>query len=432
LCLFSSLRLCVRSFWTSKEILVYNRRDFLKHASLLALAPTIPGFLARTARAAEPLRDGRVLVVLELNGGNDGINTVVPFADEGYAKHRQTLRLRTDGLVKVNDQVALHPAMQNFGKLLEAGQLVIAQGVSYPNPSRSHFQSMATWHTGRLDPEEHKGPGWLGRALDGAAKGASALLVGSGPPPVAIRGRRTLASAIERMEDFTLAAGADPRRALAPSPYPLPLGGGEGRVRGEESADDLAAFVQRSMLDAYATADRLAQVARDKGDARYPQSGLGSRLQLIARLLKVGLDTRIYYTLQSGYDTHANQLFAHANLLNDLSASLKAFLDDLAAAKLADRVVVLLFSEFGRTVSENGSAGTDHGTAGPVFLAGSGVKGGLVGTTPSLLDLDPTHGDLRRSLDFRQVYATVLEGWLGLPAKETLSGTFECVPLFRS
>jgi uncharacterized protein (DUF1501 family) len=392
-----------------------SRRDFLKHSSLLALAPTVPSFLAMTARAAVPERDGRVLVVVELNGGNDGINTVVPFADEGYAKHRKTLRLAKDRLVKVNDQVGLHPSLGNFGKLFEAGQLVIAQGVSYPNPNRSHFQSLATWHTARLDPEEHKGPGWLGRGLDTAETGASALLVGSGPPPVAIRGRRSIASAIERLEDFSLAAGADPRKALVK----------------EESADDLAAFVQRSMLDAYATADRLQQVARGSDDARYPQSGLASRLRLIARLLKIGLDTRVFYTLQSGYDTHSAQLFTHSNLLFDLSGALQAFLDDLATAKLADRVVVLLFSEFGRTVSENGSGGTDHGTAGPVFLAGPGVKGGLVGAVPSLLDLDPQFGDLRRSLDFRQIYATVLQNWLGMQANEALGGTFERLPLFR-
>jgi uncharacterized protein (DUF1501 family) len=275
---------------------------------------------------------------------------------------------------------------------------------------------MATWHTARLDPEEHREPGWLGRGLDAAGKEASALLVGSGPPPVAIRGRRSIASAIERVEDFSLAAGADPRKALAK----------------EESADDLAAFVQRSMFDAYATADRLNQVAGDKEDARYPQSGLATRLRLIARLLKVGLDARVFYTLQSGYDTHSAQLFAHGNLLSELSGALKAFLDDLSAARLADRVVVLLFSEFGRTVIENGSGGTDHGTAGPVFLAGPGVKGGLAGTTPSLLDLDPKHGDLRRSLDFRQVYATLLDDWLGMPAKEVLADTFERLPLFRS
>src|SRR5947209_7048252 len=143
-----------------------TRRDFLSSSSLIALAPTIPGFLARTARAAAPRRDGRVLVVVELNGGNDGINTVVPFADEGYVKHRKTLRLAKDRLIKVNDHFALHPSLRDASKLLEAGQFVIAQGVSYPNPNRSHFQSLATWHTCRLDPEEHKGPGWLGRALD--------------------------------------------------------------------------------------------------------------------------------------------------------------------------------------------------------------------------------------------------------------------------
>ncbi len=392
-----------------------SRRDFLRSSSLLALAPTIPGFLAQTARAAEPRRDGRVLVVLELNGGNDGVNTVVPYKDEGYANHRKTLRLPMDRLFKVNDQVGLHPSLGELGKLLQAGQLAIAQGVSYPNPSRSHFQSMATWHTARLDPEEHKGPGWLGRGLDVAGKRASALLVGSGPPPAAIRGRRSCASAIERIEDFTLAAGADPRRALAL----------------EQPADDLAAFVQRSMLDAYATADRLRQVSGSADDARYPQTGLASRLRLIARLLKVGLDARVYYTLQASYDTHSAQLFTHANLLFDLGGALKAFLDDLATAGLAERVTVLLFSEFGRTVSENASGGTDHGTAGPVFLAGPAVRAGVVGATPSLLDLDPKHGDLRRSLDFRQVYAAVLEDWLGLPAGEVLGGTFDQPPLFR-
>jgi uncharacterized protein (DUF1501 family) len=392
-----------------------DRRFFLKQASLLAVAPSIPGFLGRTARAAAPRRDGRVLVVVELNGGNDGINSVVPFADEGYAKYRNKLRLATNRLVKVSDKVGLHPSLRDFGKLLEAGQLAIAQGVSYPNPSRSHFRSMATWHTGRLDPEEHKGPGWIGRGLDAGGKGATALLVGSGPPPVAIRGRRSIASAIERPEDFSLIAGADPRKALAH----------------EEPGDDLSAFVQRSMLDAYATADRLQRLTGDASDARYPASGLASRLRLIARLIKIGLDTRVYYTLQGGYDTHSTQLFAHSSLLFELSGAVKAFLDDLVAARLAERAVVLIFSEFGRTVRENGSAGTDHGTAGPVFLAGPSVKGGLIGATPSLIDLDPKDGDLRWSLDFRQVWATVLDEWLGLSSKGVLRGTFDHVPVIR-
>jgi uncharacterized protein (DUF1501 family) len=397
-----------------------TRRAFLKTSTLLALAPTIPGFLARTARAARTERDSRVLVVIQLDGGNDGINTVVPFADEGYARHRKVLRLAKDRLIKVNDQVGLHPSLADAGKLLESGRLAIVPGVSYPNPNRSHFRSMAIWHSARLDPEEHGGLGWLGRALDQdrLPDGATAAtLIGSGPPPVALRGRRAVAAALDKPEDFTLSAGADPRPVLPTA----------------EPADDLTAFVRRSMLDAYATADRVAAVtgAQDAG-ARYPGSSLGARLQLVARLLKIGFGARVYYTLQSGYDTHAAQLPTHSQLLFELAGALKAFLDDLAASKLADRVTVLMFSEFGRTVRENGSAGTDHGTSGPVLLAGAGVKAGMVGTMPSLIDLDPTHGDLRVGVDFRHVYATVLEDWLGLPAQAALGGTFARLPLFRA
>jgi uncharacterized protein (DUF1501 family) len=392
---------------------MFTRRDFLKTSTLLALAPTIPGFLAQTARASKADRDGRILVVVQLDGGNDGINTVVPFTDEGYAKHRKTLRLDKARLVKIDDKVGLHPSMEGFGKLLEAGQLAIVQGVSYPNPNRSHFESMAIWHTARLKPDQQSGLGWLGRGLD-EMKGASSLLVGGGPPPVALRGRRAIASAIERLDDFKLAAGADPRKALTK----------------DEPADDLTAFVRRNMLDAYATADRLAATAKEKdGDSRYPQNGLGQRLQLLARLIKVGVGARVYYTTQGSYDTHYSQLFTHSNLLFEFSSAVKAFLDDMTAAKLSDRVTVLAFSEFGRRVQENGSAGTDHGTAGPVFLAGPGVKSGLVGTTPSLTDLQD--GDLKVGLDFRRVYASVLEDWLGLPSETALAGKFERLPLFR-
>jgi uncharacterized protein (DUF1501 family) len=395
-----------------------SRRDFLQSSSLLALAPTVPGFLAQTARATTSQRDGRVLVVVQLDGGNDGINTVVPFSDPGYARHRKALRLPKERVVKVNDKVGLHPQMGDFGKLLESGRLAIVQGVGYPNPSRSHFRSMAIWHTARLGPEEHTGLGWLGQALDAPQRsGPAAMLIGAGVPPVAIRGRRAATSALERPEEFALDAGADPRRAIAK----------------DEPSDDLSAFVRRSVLDAYGTADRLARVAKAKeAGARYPGTGLGERLRLIARLLEVGLGTRVYYTTQGGYDTHSSQVFQHSNLLWTLSSAVRAFLDDLASAKLADRVAILIFSEFGRTVRENGSAGTDHGTAGPVFLAGPKVKAGLVGQTPTLVDLDPQHGDLRVGLDFRRIYAAILEDWLGLPSKQGLGGAYERLPLFKA
>jgi uncharacterized protein (DUF1501 family) len=395
------------------------RRAFLKSSALVALAPTVPGFLVQTARAARAERDSRILVVVQLDGGNDGINTVVPFKDDGYAKHRKVLRLPTAGLIDVNDHVGLHPAMAGAGKLLESGRLAIVQGVGYPNPNRSHFESMAIWHTARFDPEERNGLGWLGRALDDQrrpeARRPDSVFVGGAQLPAALRGRRCVVSSLTRPEDFLIAP-----EVKAPP-------GGDAPPQ-----EDLAAFVRRATLDAYTTADRMAEVlGRREDGAGYPTTALAGDLRLMARLIKADAGTRVYYTRQSGYDTHSAQLGTHAALLGELAGAMQAFLDDLAAAKLADRVVLLTFSEFGRTVKENGSAGTDHGTAGPVLLAGRPIKAGVVGSTPSLLELDPRHGDLKMGLDFRRVYATVLEDWLGLPSKSSLGQAFEKLPLFQ-
>jgi uncharacterized protein (DUF1501 family) len=402
---------------------MFSRREFLRTSTLVALAPTVPTFLARAARAAALRGDGRILVVIELSGGNDGINTVVPFKDEGYAKHRKALRLPTDRLHKVTAEVGLHPAMGDAAKLLEGGRLAIVQGVGYPNPTRSHFESMAVWHSANVKlarggDDTKAAFGWIGRALDEGRQPAdgspAAQFVGGGAMPLALRSRRSVASAVTRPEDAVLA-----------------LKGGAKSAAGEESGSgDLAAFVRRSTLDAYATSERMAQVLRaeDTG-ARYPATGLAGGLRVIARLIKGGGGTRVYYTAHGSYDTHAAQLAGHAALLEELSGALKAFLDDLAAAKLADRVLVLCFSEFGRRVAENGS-GTDHGTAGPVLLAGPGVKAGLEGETPKLLDLQD--GDLKMSVDFRRVYASVLEDWLGLPSKLALGAAFDKLPLFHS
>jgi uncharacterized protein (DUF1501 family) len=399
-----------------------SRRRFLTNGlaglPVISLAPTVPGFLGLTARAASPEKDGRVLVVIQLDGGNDGINTVVPIRDEGYAKHRQELRVPTHQVLKISESVGLHPRMSGAAKLLESGRLAIVQGVGYPNPDRSHFASMAIWQTARLDRLEHSGLGWLGRGLDvdsAAAGEPGAIHIGSGAPPVALRGRRSATTSLERLDDLRLDSGVMKQVTSADDR----AGGG-----------DLTAFVRRSALDAYTTADRMADLARSsKHDARYPETALAEKLSLIALLLKGGFAARVYYAAQPGYDTHAAQGPVHASLLSELSGALLAFLDDLGRAKLADRVTVLCFSEFGRRVAENGSAGTDHGTAAPVLLAGPGVKSGLVGSTPSLCDLDD--GDVKKSIEFRRVYASVLEGWLGVSSEAALGGAFEKLPLFR-
>jgi uncharacterized protein (DUF1501 family) len=399
-----------------------TRRGLLRSLPVISLAPTIPGFLARSARAAAPQKDGRVIVVIQLDGGNDGINTVVPFKDDGYVQHRKTLRLPANRLIPIVDGVGLHPAMRGAGKLLEAGRLAIVPGVGYPNPSRSHFQSMAIWHTARFDPKDHTGPGWIGRGLDAASvsatNGPSSLYIGPGALPVALQGASATASALERIDDLILDR-SPPSTSTA-----------RDAVANRDASDDLTTFVQRATLDAYTTADRLAALGRDDSSARYPSTALATRLGLIARLLKGGIGARVFYTVQGSYDTHAAQPGAHSQLLTELSDALEAFLGDLAASGLLDRVLVLAFSEFGRRVAENSTAGTDHGTSGPVFLAGSKLRPGLVGAYPSLTDL--ADGDLKTTIDFRRVYASLLEDWLNLSSSKALNGTFEPMPLFHT
>jgi uncharacterized protein (DUF1501 family) len=394
-----------------------TRRQFLERSALLSFAPAVPGFLARTARAASLTRDERVLVLLQLDGGNDGINTVVPFGDPEYPKLRKELRLAVDRLHKLSDHVGLHPSMKAAADLVHDGRLAIVQGVGYPNPDRSHFRSMAIWQTARFDEAGLKGHGWLGRALDQSsalAHGPGAVFIGERELPRALMGRRVETASYADASDLVLALPEAASAGLAPA------------------GDDIASFVNRTVAGAYTTAAELAAAAgrnKDSG-ARYPGSELARHLELVARSIKAGSASRVYYVIQGGYDTHSLQLPAQAQLLGDLSRAVKAFLDDLAAAKLAERVLLLAFSEFGRRPAENGSLGTDHGTAGPVFVAGARVKPGLIGETPRLGEL--VDRDLKWSIDFRAVYATILEQWLELPSQTVLGQKFEPLAVLKT
>lgn len=391
-----------------------SRRDFLHQSALVAFSPLVPAFLPVAARAAGAQADARVLVVIQLDGGNDGINTVVPFGDDGYARNRKALRISADKLLKLNDHVGLNPAMRSAAQLVDDGRLAIVQGVGYPNPNRSHFESMRIWQTARFVADQQD-RGWVGRAFDQLPwprpGGPDAVYVGSGDLPHTLIGRRTNAIAMTSMDDLKL-------RGLAVSAAkPSPAG------------DDVASFVQRSVLDSYGAARDFARTAPDSGAASaYPDSKLAVQLKLIADLIRSGAGTRVYYASHGSFDTHEAQLEQHASLLREFSGALKAFLDDLKSAKLSQRVVAVAFSEFGRRVAENGSEGTDHGTAGPVFVAGDSVEPGLIGPAPSLEDLQ--NGDLKPHTDFRQVYAALLANWLALPPREPLAGTFQPLPLW--
>jgi uncharacterized protein (DUF1501 family) len=408
----------------------------LGSSALLACGRAVPLFLAQSANALADDRPsapkGRVLVVVQLDGGNDGLNTVVPYRDDEYRKYRPNLAIPAGEVKKVDDRIGLHPSLEPFSKLLEQQRLAIVQGVGYPNPNRSHFDSMAIWHTAKTTVDK-AAPGWLARAIDrrtGPNGDAPGLHIHEAfPLPGALAGGQQVVPSVARLDQFRrrlgMLQGNDATEQMAA------LDSLARQDRGE--AGSLLQFVERCSLITYASAARLERVQQDGSAAKvdYPEFyGLARRLRLIAQLVKAGLSTPIYYTHLDGFDTHSGQPQRHASLLRELGVSLKAFLDDLEKSGNSERVVVLVFSEFGRRLGENGSGGTDHGTAAPVFLLGKPVKAGLHGSYPDLTRLDD--GDPVHAVDFRRVYATVLDRWLGVAHRDVLGAAFEQIPVLQA
>ncbi len=409
-----------------------TRRQFLKSSlagsSLVAWGLSVPAFLSRTAWAApaagRPGAKDTVLVMIQLTGGNDGLNTVIPFKDAEYAKLRPTLRLPAAQLKKVNDEICLHPSLDGLAELLHDQALCIAQGVGYPNPSESHFRSMDVWQAGST--ADNLTEGWLGKALRQLPQAPAFHLAGSNESaPLALTGAPVRVPSLTSLGDFqlrtTAASGADQRMQRSVIEGAARPGGRPG----------LLDFVQRTASNTYASSQRLQEVGQTyQPKVPYPNSPFANRLKLAAQLIDAGIGARLFYVALDNFDTHATQLPTHAALLAELSQGVTAFYKDLAARGHKDRVLMMTFSEFGRRAKENGSHGTDHGSGAPMFLVGGRVKPGLVGAHPSLTDL--AMGNLKFHTDFRQVYAAVLEGWLGISSKEVLGAAFTPVNVFKS
>lgn len=413
---------------------------------------TLPAFLNTTigyldARAASsPVqvatgKDGPILVVLQMAGGNDGLNTVVPFADDVYHRARPTLALSPDQVLRLNDYVGLHAHLEGIKALYDQGHVAIVQGVGYPNPNRSHFRSMEIWHTASdADRTEHQG--WIGRYFDAACAGQPPTVgvnIGS-TPPQAFGGDRSLGislaspSRYQLMETTEGPGGLESMmRGEVTGDSGSQSGGsieGLGAAAGAEDGVSNLEFLQRTALDAEISSEQIQRMVKGyQPSTHYPPTQLGEDLKLIAQLIAGGLPTRIYYAHLGGFDTHARQKPAHDRLMREFSEAMAAFCGDLKAQGNFDRVLVMTFSEFGRRVAENGSAGTDHGAAGPMFLFGGAVRAGLQGKAPSLTDLD--RGDLRHQVDFRSVYATVLKGWLGADPLPILRRDFPLLDILR-
>src|SRR6478752_8938056 len=399
-----------------------NRRDFLKVSSLVGLGATVPTFLARTALAApdaaKPGAKDTILVVVQLTGGNDGLNTIIPYKDDLYASYRPTIKVPTDRVKKVNDSIGLHPSLDGLAGLLEDHALCVVQGVGYPNPSQSHFRSMDVWQA--ASTAESLTEGWVGRALKVMNAPAFHVAGNNETAPLALSGSPARVPSITSIEDFQLKLADKAGKAVIE---------GAARAGGKPGLLD---FVQKTALNTYASSQKLQEIGKNyEPKVPYPATGLGNRLKLCAQLIDAGLGARVFYVSIENFDTHANQggpQGNHANLLAEVSGAITAFYKDLAARGHKDRLLVMTFSEFGRRAKENGSKGTDHGSGAPLFLVGGKVKAGAIGAHPSLTELDD--GNLRFETDFRQVYAAVLDRWLGVPHKDVLGKEFTAAEVF--
>ncbi len=403
-----------------------SRRSFLRNTAAGSAVLTFGGLAPAALQAAAEQSDtSRILVVIELAGGNDGLNTIIPFEDDTYQKLRPNLAIAKNTVLNVADGLGFHPALRGFADLLEAGKLAIVQGVGYPEPNRSHFEAMDIWHTCQRR-NEVRTDGWLGRFLeeikDESGGDPSALHLGHDKQPFALMSRNVRVPSIRSLEQFRLQGTEDVdfRKAVQEL--------ADAR-RGE--GNDLLNFVQSSTSSAITASERLSTSGKSySSKVVYPKNGLGEQLQTVARLISSGLHTSVYYVQLNGFDTHSQQPDAHQGLLRQLGDSVKAFLDDIDRLEQSERVTVMAFSEFGRRVEQNASDGTDHGTAGPMFLAGASIKSGLIGKHPSLQNLQD--GDLKHHTDFREVYAAVIRHWFQCEAKSILKGEFRPVDVFKS
>ena len=376
---------------------------------------TVSANLAQQENAGQGSAGGpqdRVLVVIQLSGGNDGLNTVVPYRDERYRKARPELGISESEVIKLDDSLGLHPSMRPVEHLLESQRWSIVQGVGYPSPNRSHFESMDIWHTCH-SKKDRANSGWLGRwvADQKSADLSDSLAVhlGAETLPLACQERGVQVPSLASLEQMRLRSKVAATMSSESSP--------------QSTSGGLLDFVSTSTQAAVQVSQRLENVlASPDSSGDFPGSGLGEKLRVVSRLILAGVRTRVYYVSLDGFDTHANQPQAHAGLLRQWSEALGAFTKRMQAAGQQDRVLVVTFSEFGRRVAENASHGTDHGAAAPMFFAGPKLPKLLHGTPPDLGNLDD--GDLKFEIDFRSVYASVLESWLGTSSLKSLDGDY--------
>lgn len=406
-----------------------TRRELLAKGTMIAVGLSTPRWLAAVAhgdliRAAggRKVDPDNILVVCQLSGGNDGLNTVVPYADPLYAKARPTLALKGDEVLHLNESMGLHPSMGGLATLYKEGKVAIVQNVGYPNPNRSHFKSMDIWQS--ASPDAKLPFGWIGRSMDERLAqqmyNPVACVGLSTERPLALQAKDASIPCFASLADIkSLVGNADAEKLLRQI---------QGRDAEQGSAIRTIQDANRAALDAMNLLNAKLDGAKPK--QTYGENGFGRGFAQISQLLMASPQTRVVYFSHGGFDTHSRQKETHAKLMQEFSDAVLAFQREMEAAGLDKKVTLLVFSEFGRRVEENGSLGTDHGEAAPMFLIGSRVKGGLHGPNPDLANL--SRGDVPWKTDFRSVYATTLENWLGNDAGLVLGSEFPTLDLIKS
>ena len=410
-----------------------SRRDFLVRGLYgIGVGAGLPLVLSRTsaALAAQALEGTsvekhpeRILVVIELAGGNDGLNTVVPYGDPAYYRARPKLGIKDRSVLKAAEGFGFHPSMVGFERLYKDGMLGVVHGCGYDHPSLSHFSSMGFWHTGV--PNGGESLGWLGRLADRTydTKTRNMIVDLGNSQSLAVRSARHSPLVFDDPARFRREGADDEKRVLADLSRP--------RMTANATLEFLASTAQNATAssDFVRQASAGYQTPVDYGVG----GGLGGNLQRVTSLIAAGMPTRLYYVTYAGnsFDTHVQQTDLHSRLLMYTADAVRGFMEDLKRIGRADEVAVMIFTEFGRRVEENGSLGTDHGTATPMFIIGKGVRGGFYGRHPSLTDLDD--GNMKMTTDFRRVYATMIKEWLGYDeTSAVLKGRFEPLGLFAT
>ncbi len=402
---------------------MFNRRDLIRQGvALVSMGASVPKIFRQGIALAEADNSDmpeRTLVVIQMAGGNDGLNTVIPYADGNYHTLRPTLGIAQDTVLRLDDTFGLHPSMTALKTMWDAGTVAIVNGVGYPNPNYSHFRAMEIWQS--ADPIGVPGEGWVGKYLDTREAEHNSLLglnIGGSTPPEFRSGIPPVTS-LNRIEDYSLRQGSDPGQVNATRNTSVlqlyELFPAEAKY---------GALLQGTVKDAFDSSAKLGQIVTGyKSSVSYPQTPLAGGLKMIAAALAANIGMRVAHVQLGGFDTHSRQAADQTKLLGQLSDALSAFYQDLAQHNRDKNTITMTWSEFGRRAGQNASDGTDHGSAEPMFIVGGAVKGGMFGALPSLANLDA--GNLRFTTDFRSVYATLLDRWLMADANRLLGTGYD-------